>query len=292
MSYILRPSTPSDAEVLAALGLDPNAQHGLNEADLFVYPLHEIWLAERQGAVVAAVRLCLAPHSGLALLTDLVGEEGAVLALVGELRQHALGEGAETLQAAAPTNSAISLALVARGFSVQRRVVHIHWQLPAPVPGDPPAGTTFAEEIPDPEEYARLAVAAYRGSWDWLFDHWGGDIAARRNFARLFESPRDERFIGARQKGELVGFVSSGSGEVVPGDFSTFGVLVRPALRGQGIGSYLLLRALQALWTRGVGSAEMHTTAPPQGDPPAVRLYLRHGVRRGDIAILRHPGPG
>ena len=290
MSYILRSSTPADAEALEALGLDPNAQRSLNEADLFSYPLHETWVAERGGAIVASARLCLAPHSGLALLTDLVGEEGALLALVEELRQHALGQGAQTVQAAAPAGSAVSLALSGHGFSVLRRVVHIHWQLPTPAPGDPPAGITFADEMPDPEEYARLAVAAYRGSWDWLFDHWGGDVAARRNFARLFESPRDERFIGARQNGELIGFVSAGSGEVVPGDFSTFGVLVRPALRGQGIGSYLLLRALQALWSRGVGAAEMHTTAPPQGDPPAVRLYLRHGVRRGDTAVLRHAG--
>ncbi len=290
MSYILRSSTPSDAEALAALGWDPHAQRGLNEADLFVYPSHETWLAEHGDEVVATARLCIAPHSGLALLTDLAGAAGPLLALVDELSQHAIGQGAETIQAAAPTGSPMAAVLAERGFTVQRRVVHIHWRLPAPPPGDPPSGISFAEEIPNPEEYARLAVAAYRGSWDWLFDHWGGDIAARRNFARLFESPRDERFIGARQNGELIGFVSTGSGEVVPGDFSTFGVLVRPAMRGQGIGNYLLLRALQVLWNRGVRTAEMHTTAPSHGDPAAVRLYLRHGERRGDVSILRRSG--
>ncbi len=290
MSYILRSSTPSDAAALAALGTDPDAPRGLNEADLFVYPRHETWLAEHGDAVIAAARLCLAPHSGLALLTDLAGETAPLLALVGELTQHALGQGAATIQAAAPTGSALADALGEHGFTVQRRVVHIRWRLPSPPPGDPPLGIAFAEEIPDPEEYARLSVAAYRGSWDWLFDHWGGDIAARRNFARLFESPRDERFIGARQQGELIGFVSTGSGEVVPGDFSTFGVLVRPAMRGQGIGSYLLLRALQVLASRGATAAEMHTTAPSQGDPAAVRLYLRHGERKEDVAILRRSG--
>ncbi len=289
MSYILRSSTPADAEALAALGFDPHGQRGLNEADLFVYPSHETWVAEHGNEVVATARLCIAPHSGLALLTDLAGESGALLALLDELGQHALGQGAEMIQVAAPTGSPICATLAGRGFTVQRRVVHIHWNLPAPPPGDPPSGVAFAEEIPDPEEYARLAVAAYRGSWDWLFDHWGGDIAARRNFARLFESPRDERFIGARHGGELIGFVSTGSGEVVPGDFSTFGVLVRPAMRGQGIGNYLLLRALQTLAKRGVKTADMHTTAPAQGDPAAVRLYLRYGERRGDMAILRRP---
>ncbi len=290
MTFVLRAMTPSDAEAVAALGIDPQLRHGFTEADLFVYPTHETWLAERGSQVVAAARLCLAPHSGMALLTDLSGDQGALLALVNELGQHALGHGSVMVQAAVPTDSGIRATLTARGFVLQRRVVHIHWQLPAPPPGEPPHGISFAEETPDPEEYARLAVAAYRGSWDWLFEHWGGDVAARRNFARLFESPRDERFIGARQSGELIGFVSAGSGEVVPGDFSTFGVLVRPNMRGQGIGGYLLLRALSAVSSRGMATAEIHTTAPPQGDPPAVRLYLRYGKRRGDIAILRRPG--
>jgi GNAT superfamily N-acetyltransferase len=289
MSFILRSSTPSDVSALAALGLDTAAPHGFTEADLFVYPSHETWLAERGQEIVAAARLSLSPMSGLALLSDLSGDAGAVLALVTELGEHALGLGADTIQAAVPTGSAISSALTRHGYSAQRRVVHIHWQLPVPPPGEPPQGVDFAEELPDPEEYARLAVTAYRGSWDWLFDHWGGDVAARRNFARLFESPRDERLIAARQKGELIGFVSAGSGEVVPGDFSTFGVLVQPAMRGRGLGGYLLARALRALWSRGVTSAEMHTTAPPESDPPAVRLYLRHGERRSDTTILRRP---
>lgn len=287
MSYVLRPASPSDAGALAALGLDVLGPRGLTEADLFVYPHREAWLAERGGAVVSALRLCTSHVSGQALLTDLTGDEGALLALVDEVGHAALGTGATHVRAAAPTGAPLTARLASSGFVAQRRVVHVRWHLPTTPPGNPPADVRCELEQPDPEEYAELAVEAYKGSWDWLFEHWGGDVAARRNFARLFEAPRAERFIAAREGRLLKGFVSAGDGDVLPGDFSTFGVLVHPGARGRGIGGHLLLLALDLLARRGARQADMHTTAPPQGDPPAVRLYLRSGQRVQDMSILR-----
>lgn len=289
MPYVLRPAQPADNDALAAFGVILDPPRSLTEADLFVYPTSETWLAERGGTIEAAIRLCYSSLSGHALLTDLCGDPQAVRPLASELIRIAQGRGAHSVEAAAPKDAAFGPALGDLGLTAYRRVVHIAWTLPAADPGDAPEGMRIAEEVPDPDEYARLAVDAYRGTWDWLFERWGGDVAARRNFARLFESPRGERFYAARgEKGVLAGFTSYGTTETVPGDFSTFGVLVRPDRRGAGIGRHLLLTAFRQLHASGVQRAHMHTTAPPEGDPTAVRLYLASGGERlSDVTILR-----
>ncbi|MDA8345563.1 MAG: GNAT family N-acetyltransferase [Thermaerobacter sp.] len=289
MPYVLRPAQPTDNDALAAFGVILDPPRKLTEADLFVYPSSETWLAERGGTIEAAMRLCYSSLSGHALLTDLCGDPNAVRPLASELIRIAQGRGAHTVEAATPSDAPLIAPLAELGLDGYRRVVHIVWQLPSPAPGEPPDGVRVMEEVPDPDEYARLAVEAYRGTWDWLFERWGGDVAARRNFARLFESPRGERFYAARSaQGVLMGFTSYGNPETVPGDFSTFGVLVRPADRGQGIGRHLLLTALQQLHLQGSQRVHMHTTAPPQKDPSAVLLYLGSGGERvEDILILR-----
>ncbi len=289
MPYVLRPAQPADSDALAAFGVILDPPRKLIEADLFVYPSSETWLAERGGTIEAAIRLCYSSVSGQALLTDLCGAPQAVRPLASELIRIAQGRGAQTVEAAARNDDACYDALGDLGLAAYRRVVHIAWHLPAPDPGAPPEGVHVAEEVPDPDEYARLAVSAYRGTWDWLFERWGGDVAARRNFARLFESPRGERFYAARgERGVLIGFTSYGNTETVPGDFSTFGVLVRPDGRGLGVGHHLLLTAFQQLHRKGVEHAHMHTTAPSEGDPSAVRLYLASGGERvDDVTILR-----
>ncbi len=289
MPYVLRPAQPTDSAALAAFGVVLDPPRKLTEADLFVYPSSETWLAERGGSIEAAVRLCHSSLSGHALLTDLCGNPHAVRPLASELIRIAQGRGAQSVEAATPSEGALIAPLSELGLVGYRRVVHIAWNLPASPPDLTEGGVRILEEAPDPDEYARLAVAAYRGTWDWLFERWGGEAAARRNFARLFESPRGERFYAARSAdGVLTGFTSYGNPEMTPGDFSSFGVLVRPENRRQGIGRQLLLTALGHLHLQGSANAHMHTTAPPQDDPPAVNLYLACGGERlDDILILR-----
>ncbi len=287
MPYVLRPAQVTDVDALSAFGVILDPPRKLTEADLFVYPSSETWLAERGGTVEAAIRLCYSSLSGHALMTDVCGDANAIRPLASELTRIAQGRGAHTVEAAVALQSALGATLAELGFEGYRRVVHIVWQLPAPEPGDPPEGIRVAEEVPDPDEYARLAVDAYRGTWDWLFERWGGDVAARRNFARLFESPRGERFYAARgAEGALIGFTSYGNPETMPGDFSTFGVLVRPGDREQGIGRHLLLTALQQLQRQRSERVHMHTTAPPLEDPSAVRLYLACGGERVEDSLI------
>lgn len=290
MPYILRPATPGDSASFSALGAALASPRGLTEKDLFVYPASEIWIAEHGGGPVAAARLCYSELSSQALVTDLGGDAKALKPLVAELTRVAEGRGAASVEGAAPLDSDAATVLAHSGMLPYRRVVELGWQLPAKPSGEAPERYGFMEELPDPDLYARLAVAAYHGSWDWLFDRWGGDIAARRNFARLLESPRGESFIAARREGQLLGFVSYGATDVVPGDWSTFGVLVHPDARGHGVGHHLLALALERLAATGRQTLYMHTTAPVLGDAPAVRLYLQSGaVRREDTLVLRRP---
>lgn len=288
MPYVLRPAQPGDASSFAGVSASITPPRGLTERDLFVYPVSEVWLAEHGGEPVAAMRLCYSELSAQALLTDLVGDPKALAPLSAELVRIAEGRGATAVEGAAAVGTDAVEVLSTGGMVPYRRVVQLGWALPAAPAGEAPEGYTFTAETPDPDDYARLAVQAYRGSWDWLFDRWGGDVAARRNFARLLESPRDEAFLAARRDGQLAGFVSYGATEVVPGDWSTFGVLVRPEHRGHGVGSHLLHLALERLAASGRTRVHMHTTAPVSDDPPAVRLYLESGATRmDDTMILR-----
>lgn len=290
MPYILRPAAPGDSASFTALGAALDSPRGLTEKDLFVYPASEVWLAEHGGHPVAAARLCYSELSSQALVTDLGGDPKALQPLVAELMRVAEGRGAASVEGAAPLESDAASVLAHSGMLPYRRVLELGWRLPAEPAGEAPEGYDFVDELPDPDLYARLAVAAYRGSWDWLFDRWGGDVAARRNFARLLESPRGESFIAARRDSLLQGFVSYGATDVVPGDWSTFGVLVHPGARGHGLGRHLLALALERLAAAGRESLYMHTTAPVSGDAPAVRLYLQSGaVRRDDTLVLRVP---
>jgi ribosomal protein S18 acetylase RimI-like enzyme len=129
----------------------------------------------------------------------------------------------------------------------------------------------------DKERLRKIVVEAYLPEWSWWVRKIGGKERARddlMSYVSEFLRDRNKRIFVAEKDGKIIGF--SGAAKYKRGTGTIgYGVAVLPGFRKRGIGSMLLLAALDWLKKSRVRfvTLEEETFGFPNQDTPAMILY-------------------
>jgi GNAT superfamily N-acetyltransferase len=133
----------------------------------------------------------------------------------------------------------------------------------------------------DRERLRKIVVEAYLPEWSWWVRKIGGKEKARDDlisYVSEFLRDRNKRIFIAEKDGKIIGFSGAAKYNRVTGTIG-YGVAVLPGFRKRGIGSMILLAALDWLKKSGVRfvTLEEETFGFPNRDTPAMILYKRVG---------------
>ncbi len=143
---------------------------------------------------------------------------------------------------------------------------------------------TIKAAVPkDRERLRKIVVEAYLPEWSWWVRQVGGKERARADlmsYVSEFMRDRKKRIFVAEEGEKIVGFCGAAKYNKDTGTIG-YGVAVLPRFRRRGIGSILLLTALD--WLKKSGVALVTLEEPTFGfenkDSPAVLLYKNLGGR-------------
>jgi ribosomal protein S18 acetylase RimI-like enzyme len=133
----------------------------------------------------------------------------------------------------------------------------------------------------DRELLRKIVVEAYLPEWSWWVRKIGGRERARADlmsYVSEFLRDRKKRIFVAEDGEKIIGFCGAAKYGRGTGTIG-YGVAVLPGFRKRGIGSMLLLAALDWLKKSGVRFAtlEEETFSFPNRDSPAIVLYKSFG---------------
>ncbi len=127
----------------------------------------------------------------------------------------------------------------------------------------------------------KIVVEAYLPEWSWWVRKIGGRERARADlmsYVREFLRDRKKRIFVAEDGETIIGFCGAAKYDRGTGTIG-YGVAVLPGFRKKGIGSMLLLAALDWLRKSGVRfvTLEEETFSFANHDSPAISLYKSRG---------------
>src|SRR5712692_1424845 len=133
----------------------------------------------------------------------------------------------------------------------------------------------------DRERLRKIVVEAYLPEWSWWVRQVGGKGRARddlMSYVSEFLRDRKKRIFVAEEGGRIIGFSGAAKHNRGTGTIG-YGVAVLPGFRKRGIGSMLLLAALNWLKKSGVRfvTLEEETFGFANQDSPAIVLYKSLG---------------
>jgi ribosomal protein S18 acetylase RimI-like enzyme len=133
----------------------------------------------------------------------------------------------------------------------------------------------------DRERLRKIVVEAYLPEWSWWVRQIGGKERARDElmlYISEFLRDRNKRIFVAEEGGKIIGFSGAAKYNRSTGTIG-YGVAVLPGFRKRGIGSMLLLAALDWLKKSRVRfvTLEEETFGFPNQDTPAMILYKSVG---------------
>jgi ribosomal protein S18 acetylase RimI-like enzyme len=133
----------------------------------------------------------------------------------------------------------------------------------------------------DRERLRRIVLEAYLPEWSWWVREMGGKERARADLMSYvggFLRDRKKRIFVAEDGEKIIGFCGAAKYDRGTGTIG-YGVAVLPGFRKRGIGSLLLLAALDWLKKSGVRfvTLEEETFGFPNQDTPAMILYKSLG---------------
>src|SRR3989442_8514982 len=165
------------------------------------------------------------------------------------------------------------------------RSIEFLWDLKEPLPKVRSKNkVTIKVAVPrDKERLRKIVVEAYLPEWSWWVRQVGGKERARddlMSYVSEFLRDRKKRIFVAEEGGKIIGF--SGAAKYNRGTGTIgYGVAVLPGFRKRGIGSMLLLAALDWLKKSGVRfvTLEEETFGFANKDSPAIILYKSLGAK-------------
>src|SRR5712691_611665 len=133
----------------------------------------------------------------------------------------------------------------------------------------------------DRERLRKIVVEAYLPEWSWWVRQIGGKERARTDlmsYVSEFLRNRKKRIFVAEDGEKMIGFCGAAKHDRGTGTIG-YGVAVLPGFRKRGIGSMLLIAALDWLKKSGVRfvTLEEETFGFPNQDTPAMILYKSLG---------------
>jgi ribosomal protein S18 acetylase RimI-like enzyme len=157
------------------------------------------------------------------------------------------------------------------------------WDLAEPLPKSRPKNNvTIRVAIPkDRRRLRKIVVEAYLPEWSWWVRKIGGKKRARddlMSYISEFLRDRKKRIFVAEDGETIIGFCGAAKYDRGTGTIG-YGVAVLPSFRKRGIGSMLLLAALDWLKKSGVRfvTLEEETFGFANQDSPAILLYKSLG---------------
>lgn len=163
------------------------------------------------------------------------------------------------------------------------RSIEFLWDLEEPLPKvrSRDKVTIKAATPGDKERLGKIVVEAYLPEWAWWVRQVGGKKKARADlmsYVGEFLRDRKKRIFVAEEGEEIVGLCGAAKYNRGTGTIG-YGVAVLPRFRKRGIGSILLVTALDWLKRSGVKlvTLEEATFGLENRDSPAIRLYKNLG---------------
>jgi ribosomal protein S18 acetylase RimI-like enzyme len=157
------------------------------------------------------------------------------------------------------------------------------WDLGEPLPNSrSKTKVTIKTAMPKDKERLRIIVVeAYLPEWSWWVRKMGGKERAREDLMSYIDEflrDRKKRVFIAEEGEKIVGFCGAAKYNRGTGTIG-YGVAVLPGFRKRGIGSNLLLAALDWLKKSGVRfvTLEEETFGFVNQDTPATSLYMSLG---------------
>src|SRR5467141_2196586 len=163
------------------------------------------------------------------------------------------------------------------------RSIEFLWDLKEPLPKVRSKNkVTIKVAVPkDSERLRKIVVEAYLPEWSWWVRKIGGKERARADLVSYiseFLQERKKRIFVAEEGEKIIGFCGAAKYDRGTGTIG-YGVAVLPGFRKRGIGSELLLAALDWLKKSGVRfvTLEEETFGFANKDIPAMFLYKSLG---------------
>ena len=157
------------------------------------------------------------------------------------------------------------------------------WDLGEPLPkfGSKNKVAIRAAMPKDRGRLRKIVLEAYLPDWSWWVRKTGGKERARADlmsYVNEFLGDRERRIFVAEEGGKIIGFSGAAKHDRGTGTIG-YGVAVLPGFRKRGIGSMLLLAALDWLKKSGVRfvTLEEETFGFANKDSPAIILYKSLG---------------
>jgi len=157
------------------------------------------------------------------------------------------------------------------------------WDLGEPLPkfGSKNKVAIRAAMPKDRGRLRKIVLEAYLPDWSWWVRKTGGKERARADlmsYVNEFLGDRERRIFVAEEDGKIIGFSGAAKYDRGTGTIG-YGVAVLPGFRKRGIGSMLLLAALDWLKKSGVRfvTLEEETFGFANKDSPAIILYKSLG---------------